>query len=154
MLQSLDHHVHSDVFLVRTQPRTRQAAWLLLSLMGLQKWLRNAMCRRRVRSLQAKAESACCHWARPDVLGLWPLYAWFMLPGEWHVQGHSATERLFLGEDWSLPLYSMHMVTTFSAVKFKTCAGQSIFTASRCDRPYESYGQNDEIEISETFNGL
>ena len=40
----------------------------------------------------------------------------------------------------------MHLAATFSAVKFKTYAGQNIFTASGCDRPCESYGQNDEIK--------
>lgn len=48
----------------------------------------------------------------------------------------------------------MHMAATFSIVKFKTHAGQNILTASGCDRPSESYDENDEIKISGTFNGL
>lgn len=136
----LNRLVYSVVFWERTQTRTLQAAWLILLMTGLQKWLRNGTYPSIAQSRRAKIESAVyLYWAQPDVSGLWPMFSWFILSGEGHAQGHSATERLFL-EDWSLPLYSMHMAATFSAVKFKTYAGQNIFTASGCDRPSESYG--------------
>lgn len=66
--------------------------------------------------------------------------SWFILPGEGHPQGHSATKGLFLGEDQSRPLYSMHMAATFSLVKFKTCWIKHFFPASGHDRLSESYG--------------
>lgn len=99
-LQLLNQVTHAVVFWVRTQPGMWPAALLRLSMMGLQKRLRNGMCPPIAQSLKVKPESASCsHEAQPGVLGLWAMCSWFILPGEWHAQGHSATERMFLRGD-------------------------------------------------------
>lgn len=58
--------------------------------------------------------ASCPHGAQRGVFGPWPMCSWFILPGEWCAQGHSAAGRMLLREDSSLLLHSAQMVATFS----------------------------------------